>query len=92
MQQQHGPSAASALHRRILDTLPKLTWSASHEFEATAATECATFLSDYEEVDEVRVLTCQHVFHVTCVDTWFDSYSFCPTCHRDLTDKEDVPS
>nr|GEW35109.1 hypothetical protein [Tanacetum cinerariifolium] len=52
MQQQHGPSTASALNRRILDTLPKLTWSASHESEATAATECATFLSDYEEVDE----------------------------------------
>ncbi|GKG25010.1 hypothetical protein Tco_0395638, partial [Tanacetum coccineum] len=51
-QQQHG--SAAALNKRILDTLPKLTWPASHESEATT-TECAIFLSDYEEANEIRV-------------------------------------
>ncbi|GKA88271.1 RING-H2 finger protein ATL8-like protein [Tanacetum coccineum] len=86
--QQHG--SAAALNKRILDTLPKVTWSAS---ESEVATKSAICLSDYEEADEIQVLpTCQHVYHVTCIDTWFDSYSSCPTCHRVLTAEEDVAS
>ncbi|GKC73168.1 RING-H2 finger protein ATL8-like protein [Tanacetum coccineum] len=78
-QLQHG------LDRRILDTLPRLTWSVGHH-----SVEFAICLSEYQEADEVRVLPCQHVYHVTCVNTWFDSHSSCPTCRRDLRAEEDV--
>nr|GEX84749.1 RING-H2 finger protein ATL80 [Tanacetum cinerariifolium] len=82
MQQQHGQSAA--LSRHILDTLPRLTWSAGHQ---SSSVECAICLSEYQESDELRVLPCQHVYHLTCVDTWFDSHSSCPTCRLDLMTK-----
>nr|GEV16805.1 RING-H2 finger protein ATL80-like [Tanacetum cinerariifolium] len=78
------------LSRRILDTLPRLTWSAGHQ----SSVECAICLSECQESDELRVLPCQHVYHLTCVDTWFDSHSSCPTCRLDLTttaeEEEDV--
>ncbi|GJZ07280.1 RING-H2 finger protein ATL80-like protein [Tanacetum coccineum] len=86
--QQHGSIAT--LNKQILDTLPKVTWSAS---ESEVATECAICLSDYEEAGEIRVLRmCQHVYQVTCIDTWFDSLSSCPTCRWGLTVEEDVAS
>ncbi|GJZ07279.1 RING-H2 finger protein ATL80-like protein [Tanacetum coccineum] len=88
MQQQHGSTAS--LNKRILYTLPKVTWSAS---ESEVATKCAICLSNYEEADEIRVLpTCQHVYHVTCIATWFDTHSSRPTCRRGLTAKEEVAS
>nr|GEW96038.1 RING-H2 finger protein ATL8-like [Tanacetum cinerariifolium] len=53
--------------------------------EATT-TQCAICLTEYEDTDEIRGLpTCQHVYHVTCIDTWFDSHSSFPTCRRVLT-------
>ncbi|GJV55820.1 hypothetical protein Tco_1456825 [Tanacetum coccineum] len=50
-QQQH--RSATDLNKRILDTLPKVTWSAS---ESEAATKCAICLTDYEYADEFKVL------------------------------------
>ncbi|GJV14258.1 hypothetical protein Tco_1359581 [Tanacetum coccineum] len=48
-QQQHG--STTALNKQIIDTLPKVTWPAS---ESEVATECAIYLTDYEEADEVK--------------------------------------
>ena len=31
---------------------------------------CAVCLVDYELKEEVKVLPCAHVFHVSCIDTW----------------------
>ncbi|KAJ0258360.1 RING-H2 finger protein ATL40 [Hirschfeldia incana] len=50
----------------------------SHE---VLATECAVCLALLEEKDTVRMLpNCNHVFHVTCVDTWLTTCYTCPIC------------
>nr|GEW56903.1 hypothetical protein [Tanacetum cinerariifolium] len=90
------PSANKRLKRRILQTLTKVTWSEAaasrRPCQEATTTQCAICLMKYEDTNEIRVLpTCQHVYHVTCIDTWFDSHSSCPTCRRVLT-AEDVAS
>ena len=31
-----------------------------------------------------RLRTCQHVYHQSCIDTWFQESVFCPTCRSDI--------
>jgi hypothetical protein len=32
----------------------------------------------------IRRLSCQHAFHLSCVDVWFSSHPTCPTCRHDI--------
>eukprot|EP01018_Ginkgo_biloba_P026168 Gb_05385 [translate_table: standard] len=57
---------------------PTLTFSESNGF---ANADCAVCLSRFEERDEIRVLSCSHVFHKTCIATWMDYQRLtCPLC------------
>ena len=48
---------------------------------------CAICQDAIEVNDVCRVLhTCQHVYHKTCIDQWFQSNVHCPTCRRDIRD------
>ncbi|EOA27851.1 hypothetical protein CARUB_v10024009mg [Capsella rubella] len=50
-----------------------------------AGTECAVCLSLLEEKDTARMLpNCEHVFHVSCVDTWLTAQSTCPVCRTEV--------
>lgn len=31
-----------------------------------------------------RIRHCNHYFHKTCIDTWFQEYVQCPTCRHDI--------
>ncbi|PIN23967.1 hypothetical protein CDL12_03312 [Handroanthus impetiginosus] len=43
--------------------------------------ECAVCLGEFEEGEWVKHLpNCSHVFHVSCIDTWFQTHSSCPLC------------
>ena len=33
-----------------------------------------------------RINGCGHVFHISCIDTWFESNITCPVCRIDLRD------
>ncbi|CAL1391848.1 unnamed protein product [Linum trigynum] len=54
------------------------------------SSECAVCLSKVEQGDEIRKLTCCHVFHKVCLDRW-SMQSFtrrsptCPLCRRALS-------
>ncbi|KAI3678384.1 hypothetical protein L6452_37674 [Arctium lappa] len=52
-------------------------------------TECAICLGEYEEDEWVKTIpNCCHVFHVSCIDTWFQTHSSCPLCRSDVFDLE----
>ncbi|GKA93353.1 RING-H2 finger protein ATL8-like protein [Tanacetum coccineum] len=81
-------SANKGLKKKILKTLPKVTYSPTtvSECDYKVSDCCAICLTEFEDGDEIRVLpTCKHVFHVTCIDTWFGSHSSCPSCRQILT-------
>ncbi|KVH92465.1 RING-H2 finger protein ATL8-like [Cynara cardunculus var. scolymus] len=81
---QSPPAAANkGLKKKILKTLPKLTYST--ETMAEKFSDCAICLTEFVAGDEIRVLPlCGHGFHVTCIDTWFGSHSSCPSCRQIL--------
>ena len=36
----------------------------------------------------VRKLQCGHIFHIGCIDTWFENNISCPVCRSDLRDQQ----
>ncbi|KAJ7086388.1 hypothetical protein B0H15DRAFT_844426 [Mycena belliarum] len=43
--------------------------------------QCLICLDDYDPADEIRLLTCRHAFHKTCVDRWLETgRNNCPAC------------
>eukprot|EP01040_Poterioochromonas_malhamensis_P006655 gene6655-7170_t len=48
--------------------------------------ECSICLMDIEEGSVCRVLPepCGHIFHLSCIDTWFQQSSQCPLCKRSM--------
>ncbi|KAL7585648.1 RING-H2 finger protein ATL1 [Lactuca sativa] len=53
------------------------------------STECSICLGEYEDDEWVKTIpNCSHVFHVSCIDTWFQTHSNCPLCRSDVFDLE----
>ncbi|GFS30674.1 RING/U-box superfamily protein [Actinidia rufa] len=51
-------------------------------------TDCAVCLGEFEEGEWIKSLpNCSHVFHVACIDMWFQTHSSCPLC-RSYVDLE----
>ncbi|XP_076921793.1 RING-H2 finger protein ATL80-like [Bidens hawaiensis] len=80
---QSPPAAANkGFKKKVLNTLPKLTYSP----ENVKVSDCAICLTDFAAGDEIRVLPkCGHSFHVICIDKWFGSHSSCPSCRQILS-------
>ncbi|GAB2300475.1 RING-H2 finger protein atl80 [Dionaea muscipula] len=76
--------ANKGLKKKVLRSLPKLTYSDEHSGKLQAD-DCAICLTEFVAGDEVRVLPrCGHGFHVVCIDTWLGSHSSCPWCRQIL--------
>ncbi|NRA92440.1 MAG: hypothetical protein HRU26_07095, partial [Psychroserpens sp.] len=46
---------------------------------------CSICLESFKEtVDRVRILSCYHVFHSACIDSWLTSHSRCPLCRQQV--------
>lgn len=46
---------------------------------------CAICFEEFVPSVVVRVLPCRHIFHRTCLDTWFHRSSMCPLCMHDYS-------
>ncbi|KAI4335617.1 hypothetical protein L6164_014249 [Bauhinia variegata] len=45
------------------------------------AEQCYICLSEYEEGEKIRVLPCNHEYHMSCVDKWLkEIHGVCPLC------------
>ncbi|KAL0906246.1 hypothetical protein M5K25_024723 [Dendrobium thyrsiflorum] len=56
-------------------------------------TECPICLVEFTDGEKVRVLpSCNHSFHVQCIDTWLSFHSSCPICRHSLLDRSEVPT
>lgn len=53
-------------------------------------TRCPVCFDDFEEDQAVRVLPCNHSFHVDCIDPWLLNVAgSCPLCRTDLSSPEE---
>jgi hypothetical protein len=47
---------------------------------------CSVCLENFEHNQIIRKLNCNHIFHYTCVDKWFETKHKCPLCRFDLVE------
>ncbi|XVF46471.1 hypothetical protein PTKIN_Ptkin03bG0029200 [Pterospermum kingtungense] len=48
-------------------------------------TDCAVCLGEFEEGEWLKHLpNCTHAFHISCIDTWFQTHSSCPLCRSSV--------
>ncbi|XWS70785.1 hypothetical protein CRYUN_Cryun03dG0079000 [Craigia yunnanensis] len=53
--------------------------------DGDAVEQCYICLAEYGEGDKIRVLPCQHEFHMSCVDKWLkEIHGVCPLCRGDV--------
>jgi hypothetical protein len=76
--------ANTGMKEKSIEALPSIIYGKS---KPQLATECAICLAEFAEGEGVRVLpSCNHGFHMECVDKWLRSHSSCPTCRHYLLD------
>ncbi|KAE9617925.1 putative transcription factor C2H2 family [Lupinus albus] len=47
--------------------------------------DCSVCLSEFVENESLRLLpTCNHAFHLPCIDPWLKSHSSCPLCRSNI--------
>ncbi|KAL5714957.1 RING-type E3 ubiquitin transferase [Ranunculus cassubicifolius] len=78
--------ANTGVKRKALKTFPIVTYSADLKLPGLDS-ECSICLSEFTIGERLRVLpTCNHGFHLKCIDRWLISHSSCPTCRHCLID------
>jgi hypothetical protein len=56
--------------------------------EANSDNNCAVCQDSMDQGATVRKInSCGHIFHRTCVDTWFQTNVHCPTCRHDVRER-----
>lgn len=79
----HPPRSANRGLKKVLKSLPKLTYREDSEYAGKHAEDCAICLAEFATGEEIRVLPqCGHGFHVECIDMWLESHSSCPSCRQ----------
>ncbi|KAI8603257.1 hypothetical protein EDD21DRAFT_42590 [Dissophora ornata] len=58
--------------------------SEEQESASRISTSCSICLCDYEDLEELRHLPCNHYFHKECVDEWLKLKRTCPLCKYDI--------
>ncbi|CAF0920124.1 unnamed protein product [Rotaria sp. Silwood1] len=43
-------------------------------------TQCYICLEDFQSIDSIKILNCQHIFHSECINEWLRSHSNCAYC------------
>ncbi|XP_076945520.1 RING-H2 finger protein ATL40-like [Bidens hawaiensis] len=76
-----GEETLTGVDDKTLSTIPIITYKKPNPELVSDQTECAVCLADLEDGENVRLLPeCKHLFHVGCIDEWFDGHTSCPVC------------
>ncbi|CAN8302096.1 unnamed protein product [Cochlearia groenlandica] len=66
-----------------IESYPKTVLGESKRFPKIDDDTCHICLSEYEPKDTIRTIpTCQHCFHVHCIDAWLKLNGTCPVCRN----------
>ena len=83
----HSPSAGEeedkgGMSEEDLTHLPSSTY---HPSAIPRDTTCAVCLCEVEDGEEIRQLTCRHMYHKSCIDSWLRKRGVCPLCVRKVS-------
>ncbi|KVH94317.1 RING-H2 finger protein ATL16-like [Cynara cardunculus var. scolymus] len=54
--------------------------------------ECVVCLNDFQELDTLRILpSCNHGFHLDCIDIWLQNNANCPLCRLSISGAPSYP-
>lgn len=71
----------SDLELSIINSLPMYQFKKNEAQEMTINVDCAICLGEFEGGELLKLLpNCNHGFHVSCIDKWFQLHSSCPLC------------
>ncbi|KAG2579237.1 E3 ubiquitin-protein ligase RLIM-like [Panicum virgatum] len=71
--------------REVVECLPVKVYRKPLKYRTEEDAQCYICLVEYEEGDCVRILPCNHEFHLTCVDKWLkEIHRVCPLCRGDV--------
>ncbi|XP_042406829.1 receptor homology region, transmembrane domain- and RING domain-containing protein 1-like [Zingiber officinale] len=82
---QRAQNSPASMKREAVELLPCLTFRTAFLSSKQTAETCAICLEDYRDGESLRVLPCQHDFHLVCVDSWLTKWgTFCPVCKHNM--------
>ncbi|CAA7056987.1 unnamed protein product [Microthlaspi erraticum] len=71
------------LDAKLVHSLPCFTFTDSGQHKSGET--CAICLEDYRAAESLRLLPCQHAFHMSCIDSWLTKWgTSCPVCKHDI--------
>jgi len=44
--------------------------------------KCVICYDDFTTDSIIRKMNCEHVYHIECIDKWFETKKFCPLCRK----------
>lgn len=84
-----------ARFNQMIGTIPVYNFSASTPGNVygdivipPADANCVVCLQPYQDLVEIRVLSCKHHYHSDCIDQWICLTPTCPLCKRKVFESE----
>ena len=72
------------------DEVSKLKTVKYKKKEGSTPEECSVCKMDFDDGDDVKIMPCEHQYHIECIDKWLEMSNFCPLCRYELkTDDDD---
>jgi len=77
------------LPKSALKKIPTKKFAAGDE---ASYETCCICLDDYKVGDKLRILPCDHAYHVKCIDPWLlKNKRICPQCRKKVFANDEVP-
>lgn len=70
--------------KKAIKRLQVRTLKRGDEETSSDSSMCAVCIESYKVGDVVTVLTCDHIFHKTCIEPWLLERRTCPMCKCDI--------
>ena len=75
-------SVSKGLTKNQIKKIPKIIYNKNRFGKDD--NKCVVCQYEFKNGEEVTKLSCGHLFHSECVDTWLSTNKVCPMCHKEI--------
>ena len=75
-------SVSKCLTKKQIKKIPKFIKN-KNKFKGDDS-KCIVYQYEFKNGENVTKLSCLHLFHFDCVDTWLFKNKVCPMCHNEV--------